>query len=389
MNKFDDLDITRLRTKDAMKWKKYPDDVLPLWVADMDFPIADEIKEAMVAYMDTDNFGYAEYEGLPGLKEAVIERMSRRYDWEINAEHIMPISGIVQGLFLSILATSSENEEVVVQTPVYGPFMLAVEKLNRVPVYNQLYKDEAGWGIDFDLLESQISPATRMIMLCNPHNPVGRAYTRNELEKLAEIVLKHRLWVVSDELHSDLIYFGCKHIPFASLSPEIAERTITLFGATKTFNLAGLKTGFLASENTALLERINTIALGLVAKPNVLGQIATIAAYQKGDEWLGSVLNYLDKNRLFIAKYVSENLEQVKYLAPEASYLAWLDMSKYDLENPSEFLLKNAKVALNDGAWFGPGGEGYVRLNFATSQDIIHEALERIKKALADVPIIS
>ncbi len=389
MHKFDKLNIEQLRAKAAMKWKKYPEDVLPLWVADMDFPIADEIKEAIIAYMDTDMFGYADYEGLPGLKEAAIERMWNRYQWGLNEEHIYPIAGIVQGLFLSVLATTSKREEVIIQTPVYGPFMMGVEKYNRVAVYNQLYRDQAGWGIDFDLLESQISPATRMLMLCNPHNPVGRAYSRSELERLAEIVLKHRLWVVSDELHSDLIYIGHKHIPFASLSPEIAQRTITLFGATKTFNIAGLKTGFLATENAGLMQYVQNIAAGITTKPNVLGQIATIAAYQKGDDWLADVLNYLDKNRIFIAKYISENLPAVTYFAPEASYLAWFDMSKYDLENPSEFLLENAKLALNDGAWFGAGGEGHVRLNFATSQYIIEKALERIKIALADVPVIS
>ncbi len=389
MHKFDKLNIEQLRAKAAMKWKKYPEDVLPLWVADMDFPIADEIKEAIVSYMNTDMFGYAEYSGLPGLKEAAIERMWNRYQWGLNEDHIYPIAGIVQGLFLSVLATTSKREEVIIQTPVYGPFMMGVEKYNRVAVYNQLYRDQAAWGIDFDLLESQISPATRMFMLCNPHNPVGRAYSRNELERLAEIVLKHRLWVVSDELHSDLIFGAHKHIPFASLSPEIAQRTITLFGATKTFNIAGLKTGFLATENAGLMQYVQNIAAGITTKPNVLGQIATIAAYQKGDDWLADVLNYLDKNRIFIAKYISENLPAVTHFAPEASYLAWLDMSKYDLGNPSEFLLENAKLALNDGAWFGPGGQGHVRLNFATSKDIIKEALECIKIALADVPIIS
>ncbi|HHO54818.1 MAG TPA: aminotransferase class I/II-fold pyridoxal phosphate-dependent enzyme, partial [Trueperaceae bacterium] len=175
----------------------------------------------------------------------------------------------------------------------------------------------------------------------------------------------------------------------ASLSPEIAQRTITLFGATKAFNIAGLKTGFLVTENAGLMQHVQNIAAGIVAKPNVLGQIATIAAYQKGDDWLGTTLNYLDKNRLFVANFVAEHLKEVKHIPPEASYLAWLDMSNYDLENPSEFLLENAKIALNDGAWFGPGGEGHVRLNFASSQYIIEKALERIKIALTDVPIKS
>ena len=384
---FDNLSIEKLAKKASMKWQKYPKGTVPLWVADMDYPIADEIKKAIVDYIETNNFGYADYEGLPDLKEAAIERMWERYGWGLNHEHIFPISGIVQGLVLGVLAASSKNEEVIIQTPVYGPFMIAVEKYDRVPVYNQLVRDVDGWQIDFDALKAQISPATRLLMLCNPHNPVGRVYSRYELEKLAEIVLEHRLWVVSDELHSDIIFSGYKHTPFASISPEVAQRTITLFGPTKTFNIAGLKIGFIATENSALMQHIQHIALGIVNKPNVIAQTATIAAYREGQEWLNYSLKYLEANRDFVAEYVFNNLKNVKHFPAEGSYLAWLDLSKYNLENPSDYLLEQAKVAMNDGAWFGPGGEGHVRLNFATSRSIVRDALERIRVALGNAPV--
>ena len=257
-----------------------------------------------------------------------------------------------------------------------------MEKTGRVPVYNPFVHDGAHWRIDFEALEALVTPATRLFMLCNPQNPTGRVFTRGELERLADFVLKHRLWVVSDELHSDLVYEGFEHIPFASLGEEIAERTVTLFGPTKTFNIAGLKIGFLASQNKALLERVKGTGFGLVGAPNVVAQTATIAAYAEGDAWLNETLSYLKANRDYVADFVKRELPGVEHTAPEGTYLAWLDFRNLGLENPEAFLLEEAKVALNDGSWFGPGGEGFVRLNFATSRHIVRQTLERIRDAV-------
>ena len=268
------------------------------------------------------------------------------------------------------------------QSPIYGPFRMAVEETGRKPVYNPFVHDGAHWRIDFGALEASVTPATRLFMLCNPQNPTGRVFTRDELERLAEFVLKHRLWVVSDELHSDLVYAGHEHIPFASLSDDIAQRTITLFGPTKTFNIAGLKIGFLVSQNEALLKRVQSLAHGLVGAPNVVAQAATIAAYNEGDAWLKETLSYLQANRDFVADFVKRELPGVEHTSPEGTYLAWLDFRSLGLENPEAYLLEQAKVALNDGSWFGPGGEGFVRLNFATSRHIVQAALERIRDAV-------
>ena len=378
----DTLETSSLENKACLKWQHHPAGVLPLWVADMDFPTAKPIQEALEAYAKSNNLGYPSWDGLPGLKESVQERLRTRHGWEVEPSHIYPLNGIVTGLFLGSLALASEGEEVIIQTPSYPPFMMAVEETGRVPLYNPLVQGTNGWEIDFDGLEALVTPATRLLMLCNPHNPTGRVFRRDELERLADFALRHRLWVVSDELHSDLVYGGEKHIPIASLSPEIAERTITLFGPTKTFNIAGLKIGFAVSQNERLLERFKARAHGLVGAPNVMAQAATMAAYGRGKAWLEGALTYLDGNRHFIKEFLGEHLPEVGYTQPEGTYLAWLDFRAWELDDDLyPFLLEEAKVGLNDGPAYGTGGEGFARLNFATSRGIVEEALTRIRDA--------
>ena len=378
---YDNLTVQELRAKDCMKWSKFGSDVLPLWVADMDFPIADEIKDAIRDYLGTNNFGYPEWEGLPGLKETATARQAERYSWRLEPDDIHIVNGIVPSLFLGVAACSSVGEDVLMHSPVYGPFMMAVEKQQRNVIHNELKHDGTHYRIDFDALEEQVTPATRLFMLCNPQNPVGRVFTRSELERLADFCLRHRLWVVSDELHSDLVYSGHEHIPFATLSDDIAERTLTLFGPTKTFNIAGLKAGFVASKNHDLLARFKEVGFGRVGYPNVLGQAATIAAYQHGGAWLEQTLNYLEANRDFVAEFVRNEMPQVGHTSPEGTYLALLNFRELGIENAEIWAAEEAKVGLNDGAWFGPGGEGQGRLNFATARYIVEEALGRIKRA--------
>lgn len=379
---FDGLTENELRNKECGKWQKYGDDILPLWVADMDFPIADVIKDALRAHIDTNNFGYPPEDGLPGLKEATLARLASKHNWQVKPEELGLINGIVPSLYLSVMALSSYGDEVLIPCPVYGPITAAVEKTGRKGVRVPLVQENGSYVFDMDAFESAVTPATRILMLCHPHNPIGRAFTRDELEALAAFALKHRLWVISDELHSDLVFSGSKHIPFASLNDEIAQRTLTVFGPTKTFNIAGLKIGFIVSQNPKLLEAFNALAGGLMGKPNSMAQAATMAAFTQGDAWLAETLAYLQANRDFVANYLQKEMPYVNYTPPEATYLAWLDFRHYKLENPETFALEEAKVALNDGGWFGSTGSGFLRLNFATSRSIINEALERICVAL-------
>ncbi len=382
---YDALTAATLRQKACLKWHKYPEDVLPLWVADMDFPVAAEIKAGVEAFLASDDFGYPSPSGIPGLKDAVITRMKSQYNWELEPDHIMPINGIVPGLFLGVEALSSIGDEVLMQSPIYGPFMMAVKETQRTPRYHPLIHDGQHWRIDFETLDGMVTPATRVFMLCSPQNPVGRVFSRQELEQLADFVLRHRLWVVSDELHADLLFSGHKHIPFASLDKEIAARTLTLFGPTKAFNIAGFKAGFAVSQNPDLLKRVQQVATGHVGAPNVLAQAATLAAYRHGETWLIDTLAYIENNRDFVASFISEKLPRVRFSKPEGTYLAWLDFRDYGLEDVEAFMLEHARVALNNGAWFGPGGEGFGRLNMATSRGILQEALSRIHSALREL----
>ncbi len=380
---FDQLNQATLREKNCMKWQRFEDDVLPLWVADMDFPIAEPIREALLNYAQGDNFGYPKPEGLPGLKAAVQKRLVERYSWSVEEADIHLINGIVPGLYLGALSCASAGEEVMLHTPMYPPFMMAIKDTGRTPLYSQLEFTGNNWSINFGRMEEQVTPATRLLMLCNPHNPSGRVFRHDELERLAEFALRHRLWVVSDELHSDLTYEGHEHIPFASLSEEVAQRTVTLYGPTKTFNIAGLKIGFLISQNPQLLKRMKEVAGYLVAPPNVMAQTATIAAYERSQEWYESTMNYLDDNRHFVHDFLNEHLPGVKHAVPEGTYLSFMNFSALEVgRDVYDFLLEDCKVGLNDGPAYGPGGEGFTRLNFATSRAIVEEALSRIKRGV-------
>ena len=251
---FDAPTEASMRAKPAGKWLRYDPDVLPVWVADMDFPPAETIRRALHAHLDHGSYGYPPFGGTPGLIDALTDRLATRFDWHVAHEAVHPLAGIIPGLFLGTLATTGPGEQVVVQPPIYPPFFAAIRQSQRAALENPLVDDGDRYVMDLDQLRSAITPATRALMFCNPHNPTGRVFARAELEGLAEVVLEHRLWVISDELHADLVFDG-RHVPFASLSPEVAQRTITTYGPTKAFNLAGFKVGFLIAENPALLAR--------------------------------------------------------------------------------------------------------------------------------------
>ena len=384
MKQFDAPSIEGLQQRNNMKWAKYPQDILPMWVADMDFPTADVITQALADEARANNLVYQTPAGIPGLQESVIAWQKERYHWHFEAEDMWLVHGIVPCMFLAHNACTSPNESVIMQTPIYPPFMMSVKGTGRDIIANPLVWNGERYEIDFDAFEAQITPATRLFMLCNPQNPTGRVFEREELERLAEIVLKHRLWVLSDELHSDLVFDGKPHIPFASLSDEVAQRTITLFGPSKTFNLAGLKIGVLVTQNKALMQRLKDVGFGVFMAPNTFAQRATLAAYQQGGTWLSEALTYLDANRQLIAEFMGENFPMVPYDSPEGTYLSWFDLRPLQLGDRLEnVLLEEAKLGLNMGDAYGEGGQGFARLNFATSRQVLIEGLERLKQGLA------
>lgn len=367
-----------MRSMPSNKWTRYDPDVLPLWVADMDFPVADVVRSAIHAHVDGGSLGYPPHPALPDLIPAVLDRLDSRFGWRLPAEAVRPLPGVIPGLFVATEATSAPGEQVIVQPPVYPPFFSVIAQSGREVLHHRLVDDGAGYRMDLAALRASITPATRVLMFCNPHNPTGRVFTRAELEALAEVVLEHRLWVLSDELHADLVFDG-EHVPFASLSPEVAQRTVTLYGPTKAFNLAGLKIAFMLSENLALLARVKDVAGYRMPGVNVLAQAATIAAYREGDPWFSATLRYLRSNRDHVMARLRAEAPDVHANAPEGTYLMWLDLRHAGLgDDPSATLLERGRVALNAGAEYGPGGEGFARLNVATSRAILDEALDRL-----------
>lgn len=378
-----DLTESQLRTSTGAKWNHYGKDVLPLWVADMDFRIAGPIRQAIRDYADGDNFGYPLGSGIPGLIEAVTDHLLKRHGVAYLPEHVYPTSGIIPGLFLGVQALAGPGDQAVIQPPVYPPFAMAVENTGRRVLENPMAERDGNWELDLEQLEQAITPATRLLILCNPQNPTGRVFSASELEALGEVVLRHNLWVISDELHCDLVLHG-KHVPFASLSDELAQRTITLFGPTKTFNIAGLKIGFALSHNEQLLGRLKEQAAGVLTPPNVLAQAAARAAFTECGQWHEQTLEQLRANCRLLSELVEEKLPGVRYRPAEGTYLAWLDFREvFDPEKLDAFLLEEAKVAVNPGVSFGTGGAGFVRMNLATSENIIREAVSRISTALA------
>jgi cystathionine beta-lyase len=370
---------------DSTKWQRYGEDVLPMWVADMDFRSPPGVIEALHERVEHGVFGYPQ---IPeDLREIIAERLRQLYDWEVSPEAITFLPGIVPGFNQAAQALVPSQEGLMIQTPVYMHILHAAEVAGVHGSAMELTREADGrYTIDFDLFERTIEEPearTRMFLLCNPHNPVGRVFTRDELEQMAEICLRHDLFICSDEIHCDLIFDDHHHIPIAALSPEIEEKTITLMAPSKTFNIAGLHCGFAVIPNTKLRRRYRKAGKGLMGTPNLLGYTAAQAAYLEGQAWLDELLIYLEDNRDVAVDYVREHLPELHVTAPEGTFLAWIDCRDADLPvSPHRFFLEEAKVALNEGAAFGPGGEGFVRLNFGCPRDLLMQGLERIRHAL-------
>ncbi len=375
-----DEEVERKGT-DSHKWERYGEDVIPLWVADMDFVSAKPIIKALRNRVDHGVFGYTR---APRELGAVLqERMKTRYSWAVGEEQIVYLPGVVSGLNFAFQAYADAGDAILVQPPVYSHFIRDPLIRGRAVVAEPLKETGGTYEIDFDAFEKAITGRTRMFVLCNPHNPVGRVFTREELERLAGICLRHNIIICSDEIHCDLIYAGCKHIPIASLDPAVADRTITLMAPSKTFNVPGLGCAFAIISNAALRETWISQSQGLLPHVNIMGLTAALAAYREGDEWLQQVLVYLRSNRDFLLQYVTENLPGISMKNVEATYLAWLDCRESGIRgNPFDFFLRQARVALNDGTEYGGGGEGFVRLNFACPRRRLREALDRMADAL-------
>jgi cysteine-S-conjugate beta-lyase len=381
--------IINRRGTDSAKWTYYGDEALPLWVADMDFAIPEPVQKALRERIDHGVFGYTM--DSPELRATIAKRMDQRYSWQITPENVWILPGLVTGMNTVCHAVGKQGDSVVTFTPIYPPFLtapvLSGRTLQTAPMALKRDNGVLRYEVDAAALEAAITPSTKMFMLCNPHNPVGRVYSRAELEAIADVCLRHDLIICADEIHSDLVMSGQTHIPIASLSPEIAQRTITLIAPSKTFNIAGLYCGAVIAQDPELLRHVKAAAAGIVPNVNVLGYTAALAAYQHGQQWLDELLVYLESNRDFLMDYMAEHFPQVSLTKPEGTYLGWMDWNAYNLpESPYQFFLDEAKVAFNDGAAFGEGGVGFVRVNYACPRATLIEALEQVRAAVSRIP---
>lgn len=374
------------RGTDSEKWKAFGNEVLPLWLADMDFPAPPAVLEALHERVAHGIFGYG---GVTAeLSEAICHRLWEYYHWTVTPDQLLFLPGLVSGLNISCRAVCPPGAGVLVQTPIYPPFLSAPVNqglhLNIAELLVTRFKQGLHYSIDYNAFEAAIQSHTRLFMLCNPHNPVGRCYTREELINLAEICTRNDLIICADEIHCDLLLENSSHLPIASLSPEIAKRCITLMAPSKTFNIAGLYCGFAIIQNPSLRKRYQLAAQGIVPEVNLLGFTAALAAYKNGETWHKELMVYLNGNRNFFTDYVQEHLPMLSTTIPEGTFLAWLDCSATGIiGNQHDFFLNQAKVALNDGQRFGQGGNDFVRLNFGCSRSTLTQALMQMKFALA------
>jgi cystathionine beta-lyase len=377
------------RHSDSLKWNYYDEDVIPMWVADMDFVSPQPVINALKERVEHGIFGYPQGiiglpDELPEFRQLIVERLARLHNWQIQPQDILFLPGVVNGFNLACRALASPSQALLVQTPVYHPILDAAKTTGIQGQTMELTQQrDNSYSVDWDAFEASFTPQTRLFILCNPHNPVGKVFHKDELMRMAEICLRHGVVICSDEIHSDLVFPEHRHIPIASLEPEIADSAITLLAPSKTYNIAGLQCSLAIIQNEALRKRFLDARKGLVPWVNMMGMAAAEAAYRHGQDWLEQVMDYLQANRNYLYDYVQEELPELRMGMPEGTYLAWLDCRQAGIPgNPQKFFLEKGRVAFNDGEDFGPGGQGFVRLNFACPRASLKEGLKRIKKAL-------
>lgn len=379
-----DLNLDRVRSRPGIKWERHGNDVLAAWVADMDLEVPDFIKEAIIERIEVGGLGYGFYDEPIPVLEAFKSRMDTAFGWAVDTEDVMRVHDVIQGLEWVLQTLTPPGSEIVVQTPVYPPFYSSVEGTGRNWVANPLLENEEGWALDFDhLAEVAARENVSALLLCHPHNPCGYVMTPADLAQIIEIADRNNLLVISDEIHCDLVYAPHQHVPTASVSELASERTVTLTAATKTFNMAGLRMAFIHSASKQYAPQLREIRPRMIGGINGLGQVATVAGWEKGEAWIAGLVEGLDHNRNLLAELLSAQLPQIRYRPPQATYLAWLDCRELGLgDNPAEIFMSRGKVALNSGLDFGVEGTGHVRLNFATSPEMLTMIVERMAVAV-------
>jgi len=372
----------------SIKWDRFKDkNALPLWVADMDFKSPDKVINALVKRAEHGVFGYT---SIPDeYYESIKKWYKRRQSWDIEAGHIVYTPGVVTAISIGIQAFTKPGDEVIIQPPVYYPFEKTVLNNDRAVLNNVLINTESGYSIDFDDLTKKAKRETaKLLILCSPHNPVGRVWRKEELFRIGQICQENDVKVISDEIHGDLIYNEYEQIPYASVNQEMADHSMICTAPSKTFNIAGLDSSNIIISNDEMRRSyLNVLEKNDLIRPNIFGLVGTIAAYDYGEEWLIEVMNYVQNNYYYLERFIAEKLPKVKVIQPEGTFLVWLDFSDYNLSNNElkDKLIEEAKVVLNQGYVFGKGGDGFVRLNLATPMERVKKALDQIAKSFSNI----
>jgi cysteine-S-conjugate beta-lyase len=381
-----DEQINRLNT-DSVKWNGIKmiygtEDILPMWVADMDFASPHQIKEALMKRVEHGIFGY----GVPSseINTVVKHWVKRRYKWDIKEEWLIPSSGVVTSIAFAIQALTEKGDKVLIQTPVYYPFYSMIENNGRKIVKNPLVLKNDKYEIDFNDFEDKLKSGVKLFILCSPHNPVGRVWTRKELEKMGELCERYGVYIVSDEIHADIIYEPNVHTPMASLNRYWENNSITCIAPSKTFNIPGLQASVMIIPSSEIREKVRTVqgTIGFHGL-NIFGNVAMEAAYKYGEEWLEALLPYLQKNRDALIQFIREEIPELNVVTPEGTYLVWIDCRKLGLSNDEikERLIHRGKLGLEPGVKYGTEGAGFVRMNIGCTYKTLQDGLKRLKRA--------
>lgn len=376
----DSLEVLRKRT--SAKWRTFPEDVLPLPVAEMDFPIAKPIRDVLIDMIKRSDTGYS---GIaPELSQAFANYAQRNWNWTVNKEQFYLAADVgVAGVEVLRIWTQP-GDKVVVNTPVYLNFFTWIKEAKCEAFDVPLINLGDAWALDLAGLEDAFAAGAKVYILCHPHNPVGHVFTLDELEKIADLAKKYGVLVISDEIHAPLIFNDAEFIPYLNVSDTARETGLCITSASKAWNIAGLKCAQIIADNTAIKDRLALLPFSSPWRTSILGVWASIAAYNQGEPWLKAVLKNLDENRHYLSKLLKKHLPKAKYTIPDSTYLAWIDLSAYSQEEVTKLLLDKGRVAVSNGADFGGIGKDYVRLNLATSKEIIKEAVIRMASVLED-----
>jgi cysteine-S-conjugate beta-lyase len=370
-----------LRSRRSSKWRRFPDDVLPLWIAEMDFPRAEPITTALHAAVDAGDTGYVDAR-TADLGGTFADFARRRFGWNVDPEQVTLVPDVNAAIGEVLQLVTNPGDGVVVNTPAYPPFFATIEGIGRKLVPVSMVRGDQGWTLNLDETERAFASGVRAYLLCNPHNPTGRVLTHAELRPLVALAGRYDVTVVSDEIHAPLTLAGAEHLPWLGLGKDAVERGITLISASKAFDLAGLKCALAVTAHPAMAKALSQLPEEVPYRASILGAIATEAALRSGDAWLDAVRDQLDHNRSLLASLLAEFLPTVVYLPPEASFLAWLDCSRLGLgDDPADAFLARGRVALSHGPDFGVEGRGFARLNIGTSPGLIEEAVRRMAAA--------